>query len=260
MISKRQPITSVLVGAAMLVAAPWSGRAARADAGAGDATATQCGAISYVGCCAAATLHYCQSGQLVQKQCSNACGWNAAFALYGCGNSTAADPSNTHARECPAGDGGLPDAAADGPPPDDSSGPDAAGLDGQGGDGAGPDAAGCGAVPYAGCCDGDTLRFCAGNVVLALSCAAGSCGWSTARGYYSCDTSGGADPSSTYLKSCAQVVGDAGLPDAPTPRDAMALPDAAADGAADAPRDQSSADAGDGGQPSADASGDADVG
>ena len=62
----------------------------------------------------------------------------------------------------------------------------------------------CGAVTAAGCCAGDTLRYCAAGKVKTKVCAAYlRCGWSAAYGLYGCGTSAGADPSGKHPRACA---------------------------------------------------------
>jgi MYXO-CTERM domain-containing protein len=178
-----------------------------------------CGPITYKGCCSGQSLIYCSTpGTLTLKSCSpQQCGWNTTFGIYACGGTSAADPSGTLPRPCPATDAGLPDA----PPPD-------AAVDAPVGADAQADA-GCGALGYVGCCSGQLLLFCSGGQVLSQACG-GGCGWNVAKGLYDCGTSGGSDPAGVFPKSCAAVLGDAGIPDLGVD---LALPDASADSAGD---------------------------
>lgn len=71
----------------------------------------------------------------------------------------------------------------------------------------------CGNVTAEGCCDGEVLRYCENGKLVAADCTGSpSCGWDGSNGWYDCGTSGGADPSGTYVKSC-NVVTDAPAPD-----------------------------------------------
>jgi alpha-tubulin suppressor-like RCC1 family protein len=64
-------------------------------------------------------------------------------------------------------------------------------------------AEGCGAVSPLGCCAGDTLKVCGGSGSLAqTSCAAGTCGWNSATGAFSCGTAGSLSPGNVFPKSC----------------------------------------------------------
>jgi len=77
----------------------------------------------------------------------------------------------------------------------------------------------CGNIGAEGCCDGTMLKYCDGGKLAAMDCTANpSCGWDSSSSWYDCGTSGGADPSSTYVKNCG-VLTDAPLPD--TGPDAM---------------------------------------
>lgn len=50
--------------------------------------------------------------------------------------------------------------------------------------------AGCGAVTYAGECQGKTLLWCEGGGVKTLSCGGSGCGWSGPKGFYDCNAKG----------------------------------------------------------------------
>jgi MYXO-CTERM domain-containing protein len=198
---------------------PGERRRALALAEAGVEAGPGCGTITYKGCCSGQSLVYCAAaGTLTLKSCgSQQCGWNATFGIYACGTSSAADPSGTLPRSCPATDAGLPDAAPTDAPVDAPTGADAQAD------------AGCGALGYVGCCSAQLLLFCSGGQVLSQSCA-GGCGWNAAKGLYDCGTSGGSDPKGVFPKSCAAVMGDAGIPDLGVD---LALADASSDSAAD---------------------------
>jgi hypothetical protein len=144
-----------------------------------------CGAVTAQGCCDGETLWWCVSGALKSEHCGTkpSCGWNTT-GIYDCNTSGAADPTGVHARECAAGDSGVP--------PSDL-----------GGDGATKPCAG---VPLEGCCAGSTLRYCEDGALKVLSCAFNlSCGWFNQGKYYDCGTAGSADPSGVHPQACAGV-------------------------------------------------------
>jgi MYXO-CTERM domain-containing protein len=81
----------------------------------------------------------------------------------------------------------------------------------------------CGGITGRGCCEGDKLKYCAGNQVKIKDCTttplkveAGPgfavCGWDPAKNYYTCGTSNSADPSGFYLRDCASIpIPDVGI-------------------------------------------------
>ena len=70
----------------------------------------------------------------------------------------------------------------------------------------------CGKIPTVGCCDGETLWWCAQGTLRSKSCAGlPFCGWSSS-GVYACNTGGAADPADKHGKLCRALVGDLGLP------------------------------------------------
>jgi agmatine deiminase len=71
----------------------------------------------------------------------------------------------------------------------------------------------CGSVTALGCCDGQVLKYCNNKGQLSQQdCAAfPACGWNPSQGYYECGTTGAADPSGTYPKSCTAPTADAGV-------------------------------------------------
>lgn len=76
----------------------------------------------------------------------------------------------------------------------------------------------CGSIDHVGCCDGETLWWCAGGILKSLRCGERpSCGWNAAAKYHDCNTSGGSDPAGGFAKECFLVT-DAALPrsDGPT--------------------------------------------
>jgi hypothetical protein len=58
--------------------------------------------LSYQGCCAGATVVYCDSGTLKGLDCTAnpSCGWDASFGYYDCGTSGSADPSGINPKSC----------------------------------------------------------------------------------------------------------------------------------------------------------------
>ncbi len=193
---------------------------ARARALASDAAAADkgggCGAVSKVGCCAGPkSLRYCAGSHPKTKACppGQVCGWSATYGLYSCGASAGADPSGVAPYACPAPDSGVDAAAAK--------------------DAAAADLGVCSGPGHVGCCQGQTLIFCAGGKLLSLDCSKNpSCGWSAASGYYDCATAGKPDPSGKHALACSWP-GDAGAPDSlfgdgPTPDLAAAPADQAA--------------------------------
>lgn len=62
----------------------------------------------------------------------------------------------------------------------------------------------CGPIHYAGCCDGQTLKFCQANqFVVEHSCEHNRhCGWNVLQDSYTCGTDGGEDPSTEFPKTC----------------------------------------------------------
>lgn len=165
-----------------------------------------CAGISKAGCCASkGTLRYCSGGKAVTQSCQGGlqCGWSASFGLYTCGNGSGADPGGVYAWACPTPDAGPDGATVDAVP--DGAAADAAT--------AMPDMGGCGALTYAGCCKGQVLHFCAAGKALSLDCASNpKCGWSTSAGFYTCGTTGKADPKGKVPRTCPLSV-DAGAMD-----------------------------------------------
>ncbi|MEZ4267907.1 MAG: agmatine deiminase family protein [Myxococcota bacterium] len=165
-------------------------------------TTDNCGSVTLVGCCDGSNLKYCENGALGGLTCTNGCGWNANSSWYDCGY-TGSDPTGNNPKSC------APTCTPD------CSGK-TCGSDGCGGS-CGTCASGkvcsanvcvtpvdpCDGVTYQGCCvNKTTLKWCENSVVNQNTCAAGTCGWEAASGFYNCDTSGGADPSGTYPQAC----------------------------------------------------------
>ncbi len=68
---------------------------------AGTCTTDPCLGVDAAGCCEPGRLLYCQGDRLERLSCSpRSCGWNAEFGAYDCGDSTDADPSGAHPRDC----------------------------------------------------------------------------------------------------------------------------------------------------------------
>ena len=91
---------------------------------------------------------------------------------------------------------------------------------------AAPDqSAGCGTLGAVGCCQGQTLRFCAAGQPKAQACpATAKCGWNVKYGLYGCGPTAGADPSGKHPRACAGQSSDAAV-DAPAPPPDLALAD-----------------------------------
>jgi MYXO-CTERM domain-containing protein len=159
---------------------------------------TPCGNIGYTGCCENdTTKKYCSSTSgLVTSTCSGAtpsCGWDATKGYYTCTTATGSDPNSKYPRLCSAlPDGGIPD-------PDKGTKVDTGST------------TPCGSIPSQGCCDGTTMRYCLSGSLKTKDCSATpSCGWDSTKNYYSCGTSGGADPSGKYSKTCGATTTDSG--------------------------------------------------
>lgn len=61
----------------------------------------------------------------------------------------------------------------------------------------------CGPIDTIGCCKEGTLYFCEGGEVCSLSCnKIPQCGWNAAKGFYDCETTGGADPDLDHPLEC----------------------------------------------------------
>ena len=61
----------------------------------------------------------------------------------------------------------------------------------------------CGAIDTVGCCKSGTLYFCEGGEVCALDCTKiPQCGWNADKGFYDCETTGGADPDLDHPLEC----------------------------------------------------------
>jgi hypothetical protein len=62
----------------------------------------------------------------------------------------------------------------------------------------------CGYIDGIGCCDGNILKYCSNNGALKVEDCSKSpkCGWDFQHKYYNCGTTGIADPSAKYPKSC----------------------------------------------------------
>ena len=157
-------------------------------------TTSSCGNITYTGCCTGTTAKYCSSNKLMTKDCSKIsgtpkCGWVAAKKFYSCTTSEGSDPAGLKIRDC-AKQPAKPDAGVKkdtGTKKDTGSGP------------------ACGAVKSQGCCDGDTVKFCASNKLNTKKCSGAKpkCGWDSTKKYYTCGTTGKADPAGKYPMKCS---------------------------------------------------------
>jgi agmatine deiminase len=155
--------------------------------------AADCGLVAYQGCCDGNTLWFCDPAKgLLSSNCAfePSCGWDKLKGFYDCGTSGNADPAGAYPLSCAGlfGDGGpaksdvLHETAPSG---DSATDP-------------------CGTLSSVGCCDGDTLQYCAGGKLQLLSCAKNpKCGWDSKNGWYDCGTSGESDPSGTSSKVCS---------------------------------------------------------
>jgi len=186
---------------------------------------SNCGGITYTGCCAGNIMKYCSSsGVLTQEDCSKkaqACGWHATSPLYVCGGS-GADPSGKYPYACPGADAGPPDMS-----PPDQAAPDLPVPDGPVPDLPVPDQAAspdinkvCGAATLAGCCmnNGANTGWCDNTGTLKnWPCGSSKCGWSGL--FYECGGIG-ADPTGKHPYACPGS--DAGTPDATIPEAGLA--------------------------------------
>ena len=206
------------------------------EAGICEPIPSECGDITFEGCCDGDTLFWCENGQIHSYNCAaGSCGWDGEDGYYNCGTSGGSDPSGQHPKDCggcqpdctekECGDDGCGGACGFcGPLESCISGacvpdctPDCTGKN------CGPDGCGgsCGACPagqvctvaglceipadpcgdigYVGCCDGDTLVWCENNELKSLNC--GSCGWDGNNGFYNCGFEG-ADPSGEHPLAC----------------------------------------------------------
>jgi len=161
------------------------------------ASAQSCGNITGVGCCEGSVAKFCSKGVLKTKDCATAfdagaltCGWVASKSFYSCTTSADVDPSGTYPISC--------NVVTDGGPPPDA-----------------PPGVPCGNIPSQGCCDGETVKYCSTskNTLSTKDCTASpSCGWDSAKSYYTCGTSGSADPAGTYPMPCSAYESDASTP------------------------------------------------
>jgi sugar lactone lactonase YvrE len=61
----------------------------------------------------------------------------------------------------------------------------------------------CNGVSWAGCCDGETVKWCQDGELHDENCGdKPSCGWNAEDGYYDCETTGGADPAGEFPLAC----------------------------------------------------------
>ncbi|MGM0574784.1 MAG: agmatine deiminase family protein [Myxococcota bacterium] len=157
---------------------------------------SECGDVTYTGCCDGSTAIWCDNGSLQSQECTSSCGWDAEKNYYYCGES-GEDPSGEYPRSC---DGGCtPDCSGK-----------TCGDDGCGGS-CGTCAEGetcsdgqchppCGDVTFTGCCDGSTVVWCEDGLLYDQDCES-SCGWDGDKGFYECGDTG-ADPSGENPLEC----------------------------------------------------------
>ncbi len=170
-----------------------------------------CGQVTFQGCCQGNTVWFCKSKKLQKISCaaSPKCGWSTTYNVYDCGTAGAADPSGKHAMPCALGDAGL---LGDGPAADGSATDATPMLDAKPFDMPLPDAGSCGAVTAQGCCDGNTLWYCAGGKTRSIHCAHNlKCGWDAKASVYDCGTAGAAAPSGKHPLACSKKH-DGGVP------------------------------------------------
>lgn len=197
---------------------PVPDKGVKADTGPkADATKIPCGNIGYTGCCQDTThASYCTtSGSLSTKACSGTkpkCGWVATqttgygcYACYTCVETAFPDkdPNNKYPQMCSAlPDGGIPD------PDRGAKDKGATTTDGA--------TVPCGTITAKGCCDGETVKYCASGALRKTDCTATGkpkCGWDSAKSFYTCGTAGDEDPTKANPKVCAvQPTTDAAQP------------------------------------------------
>ena len=99
---------------------------------------TECGGMTFEGCCDGERLLFCEGGMLCARDCAGFphCGWSETLGYYDCGTPGQDDPTGLHSAKCPS---------------------------------AGSDA--CGGLDGRGCCDGATVRWCDGNAVHEIDCS-----------------------------------------------------------------------------------------
>ena len=157
-----------------------------------------CGKVTHVGCCTGAKTSYCSGGKLITKDCTNnssgpACGWVTSKNYYSCNKTATTDPSGKNVRDCSK----LPAKADAGATKKDGSVTTA-----------------CGQVTSKGCCNGETVKYCASGKLVTKDCTKNSsgtkCGWDTKYKSYSCGSSGLSDPNGTYPKACGAAKLDSG--------------------------------------------------
>jgi hypothetical protein len=58
-------------------------------------------------------------------------------------------------------------------------------------------------ITYQGCCQADVVWYCENSALKSLDCSGNpSCGWDAGYAFYDCGTSGAAEPTGTFPKSC----------------------------------------------------------
>lgn len=210
----------------------------------GACQARACADSDYAGCClATGGLRYCDMGTTRVVGCGDlpnhgaTCGWEPGLGLFDCVAQPAAAPDGAYlcpgelcaetpceGRECgwacgqdcgTCGDGARCVGGAcvacgcEGRACGDDGCGASCGACGEGEacqDGACVD--GCGPVGSAGCCQGDTLRYCDGGVLVTQVCdgdeAPAGCGWRLEEGWYGCGGLG-ADPEGIHPHACDQL-------------------------------------------------------
>jgi len=101
--------------------------------------ATECGAVTFEGCCDGEVLHFCEGGMLCKRNCDSTphCGWNLDRGFYDCATAGQDDPAGLFPGNCSTGG-----------------------------------AEACSGVDGRGCCDGATATWCQGGAIQTLDCSA----------------------------------------------------------------------------------------
>jgi len=99
----------LLLTMTLLIAAPAQGQECSAGA---KLEATECGWVSFEGCCDGERLLFCEGGMLCARDCAGFphCGWNGTMGYYDCGTAGQDDPVGMFPAACPAGGRGVTDA------------------------------------------------------------------------------------------------------------------------------------------------------
>jgi uncharacterized protein (TIGR03382 family) len=166
--------TLLLFSIVLSLTCGWAASVAADCSGGAMPTGTECGAISFAGCCSEEQLYFCEAGELCQLPCDKIlhCGWNGNKDFYDCETDGMADLDLVFPKECPAFS-----------PAD------------------------CQGVEVAGCCAGDKLYWCDGIKLQTIDCAANSsktvCGTNADSGTADC-----LPPGAPAFMACPFATGD----------------------------------------------------